>query len=299
VSGRYLTDLADVLRGAGLRVVEYDGWQTRARGSGGFDGDRPWCVMWHHTASEADVEDDATYCAEGDPDAPVCNLLIGGDGEVWVIAAGASNTNGKGYSLSFSRGRVPDDQMNTHAIGIEICNNGVGETYPQAQIDAAFTASLAICSAYGLDPTDAATHAAWAPDRKIDPATAAAATGFWPSSINSSGTWSLDDLILELLARSGSQPVPPLPGPDPAPPLPPPKDDDMQRITAALDSNGTIWVGDGITRRALSSMETFSNYVILGNAGCFAFVNTSGGQVRELGHVQTVGDATVEALGAV
>jgi hypothetical protein len=70
-------------------------------------------------------------------------------------------------------------------------------------------------------------------------------------------------------------------------------------VITALDQNGTIWVGNGIDRLALTSMEEFSNYVILGNAGCYRFVNTQGGAVRELGHVQTVGDATINALGKV
>ena len=45
-------------------------------------------------------------------------------------------------------------------------------------------------------------------------------------------------------------------------------------------------------------MEQFSNYVVLGVSGCYQLVNTSGQIVRELGHVNTVGDATIQALGA-
>lgn len=298
--GLYLIEMADWLYDAGLDVVEYDDWQIRARGSGGFTGNRPWCVMWHHTASSTSIDNDASYCAEGDPDAPVCNLLIARNGEVWVIAAGASNTNGKGYSMQFSRGWVPDDEMNTHAIGMEICNNGVGEVYPQAQLDAAFAASLCLSSHLGLVPEDAASHHDWAPDRKIDPATAAAATGWHPAAINTSGSWSLIDLRAELTRRSGVVPAPqppdPTPTPDPGPPLPPDSEDDM-RITAALDSNGTIWVGNGVHRHALDSMDVFSNYVVLGQGGSYVFVNTSGQSIRELGHVATVGQDTIEALG--
>jgi hypothetical protein len=206
MTGRYLVDLGDVLRGAGLIVIEWSGWQTRARASGGYSEGRPWCVMWHHTASTADPADDAAYCAYGDPDAPICNLLVDRTGTVWLIAAGATNTNGKGYALTFSRGTVPDDAMNTYAVGVEICNSGVGERYPAAQIDAAFQASLAICAAYGLAPTDVAQHHDWAPDRKIDPARADAVQGGWaPHAVNTSGSWSLLDLRAELDARA--QPV--------------------------------------------------------------------------------------------
>lgn len=200
----YLTWLADELRNAGLRVVEQDGWQKRARGSGGFSDGRPLCVMWHHTASDTTAANDASYCSYGSPDAPITNLLIDGDGTVWVCAAGATNTNGKGGALHASRGTIPADSMNTCAVGMEICNSGVGETYPRAQIDAAFAASNAINARCGNRPTDAFTHYEYAPDRKIDPATAAAAaaSGWQPRSISSSGTWNDDDLRGECLRRS-------------------------------------------------------------------------------------------------
>ena len=61
MGSRYLTDLADVLRAAGLAVTELDGWRDRARGSGGYDDGRPTHVMVHHTASppSASGESDA------------------------------------------------------------------------------------------------------------------------------------------------------------------------------------------------------------------------------------------------
>ena len=108
--------------------------------------------MWHHTASNAGPDDDAAYCCYGCDYAPVCNLMVDRTGAVWVLAAGATNTNGSGGPWDWSRGTVPADSMNTHAVGIEICNNGVGERYPVVQIDAAFTASVAVLAALGLEP---------------------------------------------------------------------------------------------------------------------------------------------------
>ena len=54
----YLTWLADELRAVGLNVSEVSGWQARARGSGGFDGNKPWIVMLHHTASQQPSKND-------------------------------------------------------------------------------------------------------------------------------------------------------------------------------------------------------------------------------------------------
>src|SRR5262245_30525944 len=130
MGSRYLTGLAGWMREAGLSVVEMDGWQTRARGSGGYDNPNPIAIMWHHTASPAswDGLKDANYIATGDPDAPISNLYIDRKGVVYVIAAGATNTNGKGGPLTFSKGTVPLDSMNTRAVGIEAGNDGLGES---------------------------------------------------------------------------------------------------------------------------------------------------------------------------
>src|SRR5262245_1702739 len=133
----YLTWAADCLRAAGVALVEYDGWQSRANKSGAFQNGRPWGVMWHHTASQTSPENDAHYMCHQSGDRPIANALIARDGTVWLLAAGATNTNGKGGPYSFSGGTVPQDSMNAYAFGMEIANNGTGEPYPQAQIDAA------------------------------------------------------------------------------------------------------------------------------------------------------------------
>lgn len=205
----YLTSMADWLRAAGVKVVEYDGWKSRSRSSGGYESGRPWGVMWHHTASSTSPQNDADYMCHGSSDRPIANLMVARDGTVWVLAAGATNTNGKGSGVVWSRGRVPDDSMNTYAVGMEICNSGVGEGYSQAQIDAAFAASTAVCKALGLADSDLSEHNTWAPDRKIDPATAAGVQGPWrPASCTSSGTWEVDDLVAEHVARCNTAPAP-------------------------------------------------------------------------------------------
>jgi N-acetylmuramoyl-L-alanine amidase len=242
VTGRYLTDLADVCRGAGVTVVEMAGWPTRARGSGGYPSGRPWVVMWHHTASAGNGANDAAYCATGDPDAPVCNLVVGRDGIVYVIAAGATNTNGKGGPWRCSHGTVGADQMNTHAVGIEFSNNGVGQAWPRIQLDAGFAVSLAVAAAYGLAPDDVCTHQVWAPTRKIDPATAAAVEGPWrPSSSTSSGTWSLPDLAAECNRRAANAVPNPEPTPDPA------EDDDMALYLVLYPGSSAQFVTDSAT----------------------------------------------------
>jgi len=247
MGARYLTDLADVLRAAGLTVIEVDGWGNRARSSGGYDGTRPWCVMWHHTASSTSPENDVSYIVHGCPDAPVSNLYLARDGTVWVCAAGATNTNGKGKALAMSQGVVPADQMNTHAIGIEAANNGLGEPWPQVQIDAYFTVSNALTAAYGMRPDDVATHHEYAADRKIDPATAAAVQGPWrPDPVTTSGTWSLADIWDECWLRSTGLP------PTPIPPEPEPSEEDKM-YQYLIDESEQRWAGDMMVVRWITT----------------------------------------------
>ena len=82
------------------------------------------------------------------------NLLLDRNGVVWPIAAGASNCAGKGGPSNFSRGTIPLDQGNTRGWQIEAANNGVGEAWPQAQIDSYFTVSNALNELFGNLPTD-------------------------------------------------------------------------------------------------------------------------------------------------
>lgn len=264
MGGIYLTGLAQWLRDAGLNVKEYPGWQNNARGSGGYDA-MPLCVMWHHTASPKswDGQKDADYCTVGDEDAPLANLYIDRSGTVWVLAAGATNTNGSGKSIAFSRGTVPQDCMNTRAIGIEMGNDGVGEQWPEAQIDAAFATSNT-CNAWcDNQPDDVSTHQFYAPDRKVDPATTNVAGPWQPYSCTSSGTWDRASVQAECLARAGvpiSKPLPPEP-PKPSPII---KDDDtMLRAGKNEDSGSAFYVGDGTTAKWVPNDDDKESHLIV------------------------------------
>ena len=204
MGSRYLTDLANVVRGAGLVVQEEPGWQTRARGSGGYESGRPTSIMVHHTASNpgSDGQADVDYCCHVSGDAPLANLYLSRAGKVWVMAAGATNTNGAGDDTW--GGGVPDDSMNTYAIGIEAANNGTGEPWPQPQQEAYSRLVQALQDAYGVSTNNVREHAEWAPGRKIDPA--------GPSRWAGSGTWAGDRFRDDVAAGwpGGTTPPPPI-----------------------------------------------------------------------------------------
>jgi hypothetical protein len=238
VGDRYVTDLADVVRAAGLAVIEVDGWQTRARGSGGYASGKPDHVMCHHTASGASSDGwpDVNYCTFGDDDAPLCNLYLSRDGTVWICCAGGSNTNGSGDCQHLS-----PDSMNSSALGIEAGNNGTGEVWPAAQTSAYQTLTAALCAAYGIGTDRVHSHAEWAPDRKVDP--------YGPSPWGPA-TWDMAAFRADLT----------VPDPAPIPPPDPPGEDDVKAYVVLDPRDGeTQWVSDLATFKTRVSSPAVAN----------------------------------------
>jgi hypothetical protein len=232
MGSRYLTDLATVCRNAGLVVQEEPGWQSRSRGSGGYDSGRPTHVMIHHTASNpsSDGQADVNYCCYGSADKPLANLYLSRTGRVWVMAAGATNTNGKGHD--WWGGGVPDDSMNTHAIGIEAANTGTGEAWPQSQQEAYQILVQALQHNYGVATNRVRQHSEWAPDRKIDPA----GQSRWGTGAS---TWHGDAFRADASAGwPDDEPDPP----DPPKPKPPPYPEDETVDYLRVNRNASSYV---------------------------------------------------------
>jgi N-acetylmuramoyl-L-alanine amidase len=232
----YYDLLIDVLQSVGIPCAVNDineGWERRSRSSGGFSAP-PLGVCWHHTASSASVNSDLSYMINGSPDRPIGNMLLDRDGVVWPIAAGGANTQGKGGPTTFTRGTVPLDQGNTTMWGVEAQNNGVGQPWPQVQIDSYFACNEALAEMFGNSVTDCISHHGYAPSRKIDPATSAAVQGPWrPHGINSSGTWDYRD-IRDEAARRGTYI-----------PEPTPQEDEMATVILAVQGRNAQFIGQG------------------------------------------------------
>jgi hypothetical protein len=201
--GRVLLDLADVLRRAGVRVREVDGWQQRQRGGTGYGQVDPIGIVVHHTASSSgwDGQPDVNFLALECDVAPMSNLYVDRSGQWWVLAGGATNTNGTGGPW----GPIPLDSANSRVIGIEAGNNGVGESWPDVMQDAYVAGVAALADAYGVEAGNILAHHEWAPTRKVDPA--------GPSrfgSINGSHSWDMDRFRAAVnQARSRPSPVRP------------------------------------------------------------------------------------------
>jgi hypothetical protein len=117
-----LTELADVLRAAGLKVQEVAGWKTR--GHGEMDDVRS--IICHHTAgAKTGNYPSLGVVRDGRPglDGPLAQLGVARDGTWLVIAAG----------LCWHAGVVFESwQGNRHAIGIEAEGTGV-DPWPAVQ----------------------------------------------------------------------------------------------------------------------------------------------------------------------
>ncbi len=163
-----LTGLADILRGAGVNVVEVAGWKTRGHGvMNSVKG-----ILIHHTAGPATgdfpslaVVRDGTSSLAG----PLAQLGLGRTGTWFVIAAGRC----------YHAGSTIDDSIygNGNAIGIEAEGTGLPATdsghanWPEVQYQSYVNGVKALQKAYGVPTARVIGHkeAAVPKGRKIDP----------------------------------------------------------------------------------------------------------------------------------
>ncbi|TXH43260.1 MAG: N-acetylmuramoyl-L-alanine amidase [Desulfurellales bacterium] len=178
----------------GLKIELYPGWELRSRSTGGLDG--IWGVCMHHTASppSTNPNDPANrmyHMWQSSDVKPIGNFYLSRDGTITLGAAGAANTQGAGGPLPTSRGTVPLDAGNRYYIAIEAANNGIGEIWPEIQIEAYLKLVWALCDVYDLEPlTDVIFHQTWAPNRKIDPAGPTPSRPSWGGT-SGGKTWNL------------------------------------------------------------------------------------------------------------
>lgn len=243
----WLLDLADWLRDGGVTVREYPDWKTRARSSGGFD--QVWGIVAHHTASNNTWQNDTAYEWQNAATKPIGNCHLDRTG-VWTVgAAGATNTNGRGLAdWHTSHGVIPIEPTtmgNRMAFAIEAGNNGIGETWPRAQMDSYLRGMNILCERLNLDPSrDVNTHRGWAGTRKSDP--------FGPAEgypTLGSQSWLVPELRKLVAAAT---PPDPLPG-----------DDDMtdeQMEELAQRTADKVYARMFNTRHGMIDFATLQNY---------------------------------------
>ncbi|QDG90693.1 LysM peptidoglycan-binding domain-containing protein [Pseudarthrobacter sp. NIBRBAC000502770] len=170
-----LSNLANVLRAAGISVVEIDGWQNR--GYFGRDLADVRGVLWHHTAAgrgsfSYDDAPSLNICTYGRSDlaGPLCHIVLGRSGTAYITAAGLANHAGAGSAPG-----IPTDAGNYYFIGIEMESSGVAPfDWTDAQLAAVPLIGAALERAYLFDQAEddrpQLGHKEYSSQGKIDPA---------------------------------------------------------------------------------------------------------------------------------
>lgn len=166
-----LANMANVLRAAGLTVVEVPGWQNRA--FNGRDMTEVRGVLWHHTVGPRSGNmPSLNVLINGRPDVggPLSQLGLGRDGTVYVVAAGLCNHAGAGALPN-----IPRDRGNYYMIGIEMESAGTPPyDWTADQIRVAPHLGAALERAYLTHLPEAlriqAGHKEYSSQGKIDPA---------------------------------------------------------------------------------------------------------------------------------
>ncbi|WKS54897.1 peptidoglycan recognition protein family protein [Corynebacterium accolens] len=115
--------LADVLRDAGLPVIEMPGWKQHGHGDFGWI----WGSMYHHTGSN---NTSAEFCSRGRSDlaGPICNVHVNREGVMTMVAVGVAWHGGTGAYKE-----IPRNAANWHTIGFEVQYDGKDITEKQRQ----------------------------------------------------------------------------------------------------------------------------------------------------------------------
>lgn len=166
----WLHDLPAALQNRGLEVEFQPNWETRSRSSGGLE--EILGVGTHHDAFPAgfDFERRCAYAWYNAAARPIGNAFIRKNGVIRFGAAGATNTQGRSErDHVMSKGIIPQSKGNLYMISYEAENNGVGEIWPEEQLEAYELACAATCDLYDLNPVTDILHHWQYTTRKIDP----------------------------------------------------------------------------------------------------------------------------------
>lgn len=172
------TDFPQRLAARGLNVQVFSDWAA----CGGSADHR--AVVLHHTASSSSArpQDDAAYCHHGTDDAPLYNVLVGRDASVWVLTRNKSNSSGKissvplneafaghaGATSAGDRGLRDDTSANDRLFAIAYQNNGTGEPWSSAMVDAGAQVAAVALECLGIPDAGYVTQHRVLTARKID-----------------------------------------------------------------------------------------------------------------------------------
>lgn len=160
-------DLPARLRKRGGKVVEVYKWYGRGRpaSTGGF---APVGVLWHHTGGSSkgglDYAEWMAFEGRSDLPAPLCQIAIGGDGTIYILASGRANHAG----TAKASGSVAAGDGNSLYVGVECMNNGT-EGWSKAQYDAMVLVGVVLGEVLGCTAQAQRAHKETSVTGKWDP----------------------------------------------------------------------------------------------------------------------------------
>lgn len=154
----FLNWLPDVLRSAGIDTYVMPGAERRTSRSAGLSVKG---IVWHHTATGPNWQDGhvANLLRDGRIDlaGPLAQVGIERDGTWVLVALGRANHNGYGH-------------FGNDSLGLEFYNSGVGEPWPDVQVESGVRGTAAVLRHLGKPISVVMGHRETDPRRKIDPA---------------------------------------------------------------------------------------------------------------------------------
>jgi hypothetical protein len=155
--------LAEDCLNAGLKVVQLPGWETR----GAEFPAMPTTVICHHTATPAKARGDLPskpilIDGRSDLPGPLCQVALGRNGTVYLVASGKANHAGKGAWKGLT--------SSAQTLGIEAEHPGVGP-WPDKQYRAYVLLVAVLLRGLGQKAERCCGHKDWAlpAGRKTDP----------------------------------------------------------------------------------------------------------------------------------
>lgn len=168
-------NLVELLTAAGVTVEANPGWEKA-----GKPNFTPIGIMLHHTAGPKNGDAPSLgTCLNGRPglSGPLCHIVLARSGKAHVLAANRCNHAGDGAQQVLDLVKkdepvvgnavtnrykdVPGLSGNGYFYGIEVENSGVGEAYPDVQIEALSKICAAICQARGWTANRVVHHRQW------------------------------------------------------------------------------------------------------------------------------------------
>jgi len=165
--GKFLTDLADVLRASGVKVSEVSGWKTRGFKGQGLASLRG--IVIHHTATPWTTANEKSNTPTLDVikngraglPGPLAQLYVARDGTWYVVAAGHAN----------HVGTAAVGETNSVSLGIEVEASGTGDKrdWPRVQSDSLIKGTSGLDKHYGVAFVKGHKEVALPKGRKVDP----------------------------------------------------------------------------------------------------------------------------------